>query len=36
LALYSGKRGKLHLKYLFYIYYPAHLIVIQVLAWMLR
>jgi hypothetical protein len=36
LALYSGKRGKLHLKYLFYIYYPAHLIVIQVLAWILR
>lgn len=25
LALYSGKRGKMKLKYLFYIYYPLHL-----------
>jgi hypothetical protein len=36
LALYSGKRGKLKLKYLFYIYYPAHLVVIQALAWLIR
>ena len=28
LALYNGKRGKMKLKYLFYIYYPLHLIVI--------
>ena len=28
LALYSGKRGKRKLKYLFYIYYPAHLVAI--------
>lgn len=28
LALYSGKRGKRKMKYLFYIYYPAHLVVI--------
>ena len=28
LALYDGTRGKLHIKYLFYIYYPAHLVVI--------
>lgn len=28
LALYSGKRGKGNLKWLFYIYYPAHLVVI--------
>ena len=28
LAAYNGKRGKLKLKYLFYIYYPAHLVVI--------
>lgn len=27
-ALYSGKRGKRKMKYLFYIYYPAHLVVI--------
>lgn len=25
LALYNGKRGKLRLKYLFYVYYPVHL-----------
>ena len=28
LAAYNGKRGKLKLKHLFYIYYPAHLVVI--------
>lgn len=31
LALYSGRRGKWRLKYLFYIYYPAHLAVIYLL-----
>ena len=29
LALYSGKRGHTKLKYLFYIYYPLHLIVLE-------
>ena len=28
LALYSGKRGKASLKWLFYLYYPLHLVVI--------
>ncbi len=28
LALYNGKRGKLNLKYLFYIFYPTHLVII--------
>lgn len=28
LALYNGKRGKYKLKYLFYFYYPLHLVVI--------
>lgn len=28
LALYSGKRGRLKMKYLFYVYYPLHLAVI--------
>ena len=28
LLLYNGKRGKLKMKYLFYIYYPLHLVVI--------
>lgn len=32
LALYSGKRGKLNLKYLFYIYYPLHIAVIYLIA----
>ena len=29
LALYSGERGRLRLKYLFYIYYPLHLMVLE-------
>ena len=32
LALYSGKRGKYKMKYLFYIYYPAHLAVIYLIS----
>jgi len=28
LALYNGKKGNMNLKYLFYIYYPLHLIVL--------
>lgn len=28
LALYNGKRGKLKMKYLFYVYYPLHLVAI--------
>ena len=28
LALYNGKRGALRMKYLFYIYYPLHLVLI--------
>ena len=31
LAWYNGKRGKLKMKNLFYIYYPAHLVVIYLL-----
>ena len=30
LALYNGKRGK-GMKWLFYIYYPAHLVLIGIL-----
>ena len=36
LALYSGERGKSRLKWLFYIYYPAHLTVLWGLLFLLR
>ena len=36
LLLYSGKRGKLKLKYFFYIFYPAHLVIIQVIYWIIN
>jgi len=32
LALYSGRRGKAKLKYLFYIYYPLHLAAIHLIS----
>ena len=32
LALYSGERGRTKLKYLFYIYYPAHLALIYLIS----
>ena len=35
LCLYSGKRGKYKLKYFFYIFYPAHLLLLQGIAWFL-
>ena len=35
LLCYSGKRGQLNLKYFFYIFYPAHLALLQVIAWLL-
>ena len=31
LYLYNGERGKLKLKYLFYIYYPLHLLIIGII-----
>ncbi len=36
LYIYNGERGKLKLKYLFYIYYPLHLIIIGLLRLMLH
>ena len=32
LALYNGKRGKYNLKYLFYIFYPTHLVLIYAIS----
>ncbi|MBE6655448.1 MAG: hypothetical protein E7609_01085 [Ruminococcaceae bacterium] len=32
LALYNGKRGKAKLKYLFYIFYPTHLVLLYLIA----
>ena len=32
LLLYSGKRGKLRLKYFFYVFYPTHLLLINFIA----
>ncbi len=32
LAMYNGKRGKLNMKYFFYIFYPAHFVLLECLA----
>ncbi|MBQ8468474.1 MAG: hypothetical protein IJ542_01820 [Clostridia bacterium] len=35
-AWYNGERGKLRLKYLFYVYYPAHLLIIYGIAELIK
>ena len=35
LALYNGQRGKENFKYLFYIYYPLHLVVLYLIGFIL-
>jgi len=32
-ALYNGKPGKFRMKYFFYVFYPAHLAILQLIAW---
>ena len=36
LCFYSGRRGKLNMKYFFYIFYPAHLVIIQIVSMLMR
>ena len=36
LLCYNGKRGKWKLKSFFYIFYPAHLVILQLIAWMVQ
>ena len=31
IMLYNGKRGKLKMKYVFYIFYPAHLAILDLI-----
>nr|MBQ4317949.1 hypothetical protein [Clostridia bacterium] len=35
ILLYSGRRGKVNTKYFFYIFYPAHLAILQAIAWII-
>ena len=36
IMLYNGKRGKYNMKYVFYIFYPAHLVIIYFIANLLK
>ena len=34
LQCYNGRRGKWKLKYFFYVFYPAHLVILQAIQWL--
>ena len=36
LALYNGKRGKAKMKYVFYIFYPAHLVILYGISYLIQ
>ena len=36
LLCYNGKRGRWNMKSFFYIFYPAHLVILQLIAWLVR
>ena len=36
LWLYTGQRGKAKMKYLFYIYYPLHLVVVYYIGFLMQ
>jgi len=36
LAVYNGKPGRVRMKYFFYIFYPAHLGILQLIAWIVK
>ena len=36
LALYNGQRGSYRLKYLFYVYYPLHLVILEIIRLLYR
>jgi hypothetical protein len=36
LALYNGKRGKTKMKYMFYIFYPLHLVILYGIAMLIE
>lgn len=36
ILLYNGKRGSLNLKYFFYLFYPIHLVVLQIISYIMN